>query len=81
MRTASLLAVAAALSMAAGPAFARGNPAAKLSLTDGGGQGDAPTHHGGHAPSSTMLIAGVAVAAVVIGAVAMSHHDSKRASP
>lgn len=76
MRLTHLLAAAAVLSMAALPALAEPakNPASKLSLA-----GDAPSK-GGKARANTPIIAGVAVAAVVVGALALSKHDSKAAS-
>jgi hypothetical protein len=81
MSVTRLLAAAAALSLVAAPAFAApANPAAKLSLTSADTPGGAPMRRTAKPKASTALIAGVAVAAVVIGAVALSHHDSKAAS-
>jgi len=80
MRLTHLLAVSAALSMVALPALAAGkaaNPAAKLSLA--AASGIAP-QAAGAGPSSTKVVVGVAVAAVVAGALALSKHDSKAAS-
>lgn len=79
MRSISLLAAAAALSMAAAPAIsAPANPAAQLSLMSTSDQGGgAPAKH---VKAKTLLVAGVAVAAVVATAVALSQHDSKAAS-
>jgi hypothetical protein len=81
MRLTALLAAAAALSLAAAPAFARpANPAAKLSLTSAGdASGGAPAKHA-KGSTSTIMLAGAAVVAVVAAAVGMSHHDSKAAS-
>lgn len=79
MRLTHLLALSAALSMAALPAFAAGkasNPASKLSLA--AASGIAP--QAGAAAGSTTVVVGVAVAAVVAGALALSKHDSKAAS-
>ncbi len=81
MRLTGLLAAAATLSLVAAPALARpaANPAAKLSLArDDASGGAAPVKHakGG----STLVLAGAAVVAVVVGAVALSHKDSKAAS-
>jgi len=88
MRLTHLVATAAALSLMALPVLAApkaGNPAAKLSLADEGG--GSPTKRAGKAGSasadgalSTPLVAGLAVAAVVAGAVALGKHDSKAAS-
>jgi len=77
MRLTHLLAAAAVLSMAALPALAdpAKNPASKLSLA-----GDAPSKGAKAGRANTPIIAGVAVAAVVVGALALSKHDSKAAS-
>ena len=87
MRLSSLLATAATLSLVALPALAAPvapvNPAAGLSLTGGGDvRAGAPMKRSNKAAqTSTLIIAGVAVAAVVGVAVALSsHHDSKAAS-
>jgi hypothetical protein len=82
MRFTSLVATAAVLSMVAAPAFAASsaNPAAKLSLTDKNIRAGAPMKRTNKARGSTLVIAGVAVAAIVVGAVALGHNDSKPAS-
>jgi hypothetical protein len=82
MRPINLLALAAAASMAAAPAFAQQkpavNPAAKLSLTSSAD--DSMGGEMGHSKKKMYIIGGVAVIAVVATAVALSHHDSKRSS-
>ncbi len=77
MRLTHLLAAAAVLSMAALPALAdpAKSPASKLSLA-----GDAPSAGAKSGLKRTSVVAGVAVAAVVVGALALSKHDSKAAS-
>jgi hypothetical protein len=75
------LAAAAALSMAAAPAFsAPANPAASLSLAHSDVRASAPMKGASKARASTIVLAGAAVAGVVIAAVLLSHHDSKAAS-
>lgn len=79
MRLTYLLAATAALSMAALPALAAeksSNAAAKLSLASASGV--APKT--GTAGLSTPVMAGIAVAVVVAGALALSKSDSKAAS-
>ena len=88
MRLSSLVAVAAAITMVAVPAYA--NPAAGLSLapsdaqsgggSDAGGDAAAGAHAGHH--TALVLIGGLAAAGAVAGAaVALSsHHDNKPAS-
>jgi hypothetical protein len=67
--------------MAAAPAFAApANPAARLSLTNSDIRAGAPMKHANKAASSTVILAGVALLAVVAGAVALSHSDHKAAS-
>jgi hypothetical protein len=77
MRLTHLLAATAVLSMAALPALAdpAKNPASKLSLADG-----APPKDAKSGLKNTSVVAGVAVAAIVVGALALSKHDSKAAS-
>lgn len=80
MRLTGLLAATAIVSMIAAPAFAASaNPAAKLSLTNGAGNAAAAARLAGK-PKSSMLLPGLAVAAVIVAAVAASHPDSKAAS-
>ncbi len=88
MRLSSLLLATAVVSMAAVPAFAGpANPAASLSLA--GSDAKAGTTVRASAPmkrsnrltsTATIVIAGLAVAGVIAGAVALSHHDNKPAS-
>jgi hypothetical protein len=85
--TGLLFATAAALSMIAAPALAQPvNPAAKLSLANGGGGSDvrsgAKTKHSSKFISGTpLLLLGIAVTATVVGvAVSTSHSDNKPAS-
>lgn len=75
MRVTSLLAVAAALSIALTPAIAAaGNPAAELSLAGAQDQGATKPN------ATTYLLIGAGAVAVVVAAVAMGHNDSKPAS-
>jgi hypothetical protein len=83
MKLSSLLAIAAATSVAAVPALAAAaNPAASLSLSSGAAQGDGNSDGGAkpHAKTSTLVIAGIAVVGVVAAAVALSQSDHKSAS-
>ncbi len=81
MRLTGFMAAAAVLSMVAAPTLAApANPAAALSLTAGAVRAGAPMKRSGKASQTTYIIAGVAVAAVIGGAIALSHHDNHSAS-
>jgi hypothetical protein len=84
MRPFHLIGLAAALSMAAAPAFAQSqkavNPAAKLSLTSSADDSSGGGSGGSASKKKYYIIGGVAVVAVVIAAVELSHHDNKSAS-
>lgn len=76
MRLSGLLVATAIVSLAAAPAFAASaNPAAKLSLN---------TPSSGSAKLAgkpqTLMVSGLAVAAIILAAVAANHSDSKPAS-
>ena len=81
MRLIRSVAAFAAVSMVAVPALAAAaNPAAGLSLSSGA-QTTGSTKHSGKVAGSTLVLIGVAAAAVVGGAVALgTHHDSMPAS-
>ena len=83
--TGLLFATAAALSMIAAPALAQpANPAAKLSLANGGSnvRAGAPTKRSSKIiAGAPLLLLGLAVTATVVGvAVGTSHSDNKPAS-
>jgi hypothetical protein len=83
MRLTDLLAAAAVATMIAAPAMAQpANPAAKLSLapTPAGAAPAMPRANKRHGGSSTLIIVGVAAAAVIGIALAAGHSDSKPAS-
>ena len=85
MRLIRSVAVFAAASMVAVPALAASaNQAAGLSLSsDAPATGSTATKHSGKLAGSTVVLIGVAAAAVVGGAVALGtrhHHDSMPAS-
>ena len=82
MRLTQFLAAAAAFSLAATPAVAvPTNPAAKLSLANQDAGDPAPADAPTKARSSTYLLAGIGVVAVVVAALAMGGNgDSTPAS-
>jgi hypothetical protein len=81
MRLVTILASAAIATMAIAPAIAGPlNPAASLSLSAKTVRANAPVKKSNKLAGSALLIAGLAAAGVVAGAVALSHHDSKSAS-
>ena len=81
MRLASILAAAAIATMAIAPAVAgTANPAASLSLSAKNVRADAPAKKSNKLVGTPLIIIGLAAAGVVVGAVALSHHDSKSAS-
>jgi hypothetical protein len=80
MRMTGLFAAAAIMFMAAAPALAAENPAAKLSLTDSKAQAGSSTKLAGKSNASKLVIPGLVAAGVVIAAVAMSDPGSQPAS-
>lgn len=83
MRLSNVVAVTAALSLIAVPAFASpANPAAKLSLANKDVRAGAKVKDGSKARGGggAFLYAAGAIALVVVAAVALGHNDSKPAS-
>ena len=82
MRLSHFVSAAALLSLAAAPAFAgTGNRAAALSLKGDVKRATAPMKGASRAKGSTLIIAGVTVALVAVGARALSKKDNSPASP
>ena len=88
MRSSKFIAAAALPGLVASPLVAATNPAASLSISGAASQANAPTPVPAAAPagagflSTPMLIGGLALILVVVGAVALgsNHSDSTPAS-